>query len=71
LNDGSESRRSGENPARDDNAEWTFEPQGEILKGKYPRRVAPVIELEHKPKKVVLEKSEAGFFPGASSGNFC
>ena len=30
LNDGTESRRNGESPARDDNAEWTSELQGEI-----------------------------------------
>ena len=39
-----------ESPARNESAEWTSELQSEIhlmVREKYPRRVAPVIELEH------------------------
>jgi hypothetical protein len=43
---------NGESPARNESNEWTFEPQSEIyliIREEYPRRAAPVIELEHKP----------------------
>jgi hypothetical protein len=43
---------NGESPARNESNEWTSEPQSEIyliIREEYPRRVAPVIELEHKP----------------------